>query len=178
MRIHSVLSAAATAALIAGAASQASALSLKVTITNIAPAGGTILTPVWVGFHNGSFDSYDGGTASAPELERLAEDGNTAPLSSVFGANGTLVATGTAQVGTRVQDTLGGLLTPGNFVTNTFAVDNTGANRYFSYASMVLPSNDYYIANGNPLAHDLSSLTLGDTLSFFTRIIHKGCRAA
>jgi hypothetical protein len=32
---------------------------------------------------------------------------------------------------------------------------------------MVLPSSDYYIANGNPLAHDLSGLTIGNTLSFF-----------
>ena len=167
MRVQSILSAAAVAALVAGLSGQASALSLKVTITNIAPNGGTFLTPVWVGFHNGSFDSYDGGSASAPELEALAEDGNTAPISNVFGANGTLVATGTAQTGARVQGTLGGLLAPGASTMGTFQVDNAGANRYLSYASMVLPSSDYYVANGNPLAHDLSGLNIGDTLSFF-----------
>lgn len=155
------------AGLVAGATGQASALTLKVTITNIAPTGGTYLTPVWVGFHNGSFDSYDGGAASAPELEALAEDGNTAPISGVFGANGTLAATGTTQTGTRVQATLGGLLAPGASTMGTFSVDTAGANRYLSYASMVLPSSDYYVANGNPLAHDLSALTVGDTLSFF-----------
>lgn len=167
MSMKTLLAGAAAAAVIGLAAAQASAITLKVTITNIAPSGGVYLTPVWVGFHNGSFDSYDGGTASAPELEALAEDGNTGPLSNVFAANGTLVATGTTQTGARVQDTLGGLLAPGGSAMGTFTVDTTGANRYFSYASMVLPSSDYYVANGNPLAHDLSGLMVGDTTSFF-----------
>ncbi len=117
------------AALATGAVGQASALTLKVTITNIAPAGGLYLTPVWVGFHNGSFDSYDGGTASAAELEALAEDGNTGPLSGVFGTKGTLVATGTTQTGTRVQATLGGLIAQGASAMGTFSVDTSGANQ-------------------------------------------------
>lgn len=167
MRMKSLLSCAAVAATISVTAAQASAITLKVTVTNIAPTGGVYLTPVWVGFHNGSFDSYDGGTASAPELEALAEDGNTGPLSGVFGANGTLVATGTTQTGSRMQATLGGLLAPGASTMGSFTVDTTGANRYFSYASMVLPSSDYYVANGNPLAHDLSGLMVGDITSFF-----------
>lgn len=167
MSMKALLSGAAVAAVVGIAAAQASAITLKVTVTNIAPTGGTYLTPIWVGFHNGSFDSYDGGTASAPELEALAEDGNTAPISGVFGADGTLVATGVAQTGNRVQATLGGLLAPGASTMGTFTVDTTGANQYFSYASMVLPSSDYYVANGNPLAHDLSGLTVGDISSFF-----------
>ena len=89
------------------------------------------------------------------------------PLSNVFAANGTLAPTSVTQTGSRVQDTLGGPLAPGGAAMGTFSVDNTGANRYFSYASMVLPSSDYYVANGNPLAHDLSGLMLGDSLSFF-----------
>jgi hypothetical protein len=84
MRIKTLLSGAAVAAVISIAAAQASAISLKVTITNIAPTGDVYLTPVWIGFHNGSFDSYDGGTASAAELDALAEDGNTGPISGVF----------------------------------------------------------------------------------------------
>jgi len=35
--------------------------SVIVTIENMSPYNGTFLTPVWVGFHNGEFDSYDGG---------------------------------------------------------------------------------------------------------------------
>ena len=167
MSMKALLSGAAVAAIVSIAAAQASAITLKVTVTNIAPTGGTYLTPIWVGFHNGSFDSYDGAAASAPELEALAEDGNTAPISGVFGADGTLVATGIAQTGNRVQATLGGLLAPGASTMGTFTVDTTGANQYLSYASMVLPTSDYYVANGNPLAHDLSGLTVGDISSFF-----------
>ena len=33
---------------------------IQVTVTNNAPAGGAYLTPVWLGFHDGSFDSYNG----------------------------------------------------------------------------------------------------------------------
>ena len=57
---------------------------IQVTVTNNAPAGGVSLTPVWVGFHNGSFDSYNGGLSSQPGLERIAEDGNPAVISSDF----------------------------------------------------------------------------------------------
>ena len=140
-------------------ASSVFATSVELTITNNSPDGGVFFTPVWVGFHNGSFDSYDGGSASAPELERLAEDGNTGPISTVFDDNDTLVDTGVTQTGTREQSTIGaGPIGPGTTVSETFDIDLSDANRYFSYASMVLPSNDYYIANGNPVAHDLLDL--------------------
>ena len=35
---------------------------------------------------------------------------------------------------------------------------NDGSNRYFSYVSMILPTNDYFMANGNPLAHSIASI--------------------
>ena len=124
--------------------------SVVVKISNLTPSRGTLLTPVWVGFHDGSFDSYDGGSpASVPlggdEIERLAEDGNTGPISATFEA-----LTGNAPQATIVGPT--GPLAPGEFQTMTFNVDPT-SDRYFSYASMIIPSNDAFIANGNPLAH-------------------------
>ena len=142
------------------AANSAMAEQVKVTISNNAATGGVYLTPVWVGFHDGSFDSYDGGSATSPELARLAEDGNTEPISMAFAADGT-----------RVQGALanGGPIAPGTTVMGTFDIDASSANQYFSYASMVLPSNDYFVANGNPLAHDLSSLVgaaAGTSISF------------
>mgnify|MGYP001546089360 CR=1 FL=1 len=57
---------------------------VRVTVTNNAPANGVALTPVWIGFHDGSFDSYNGGLTSQLGLERLAEDGNNATISSDF----------------------------------------------------------------------------------------------
>ena len=143
-------------------------ISVRVTVTNNAPSGGTYLTPVWVGFHDGSFDSYDGGTASAPELERLAEDGNASDLANTFAAGGTLAGSGSQDGAERRQGMLGaGPIAPGQTLTQTFDINDDGSNTYFSYASMVLPSNDYYVANGNPFAHSLADLIQnGDTVSF------------
>ncbi len=55
-----------------------------VPIENLAPENGTFLTPFWVGFHNGNFDTYDRNAPISPALESLAEDGNTAPISQEF----------------------------------------------------------------------------------------------
>ena len=140
-----------------------------VTFTNNAPTNGTYITPLWVGFHDGSFDSYDGGTASSVELERLAEDGNTAPISATFGSGGTLVGSGSQNGADRIQGVLanGGPIAPGETVSALFDLDAGGANDYFSYAAMVLPSNDYYIANGNPFAHSVADLLAGgNSISF------------
>ncbi len=130
---------------------------VKVTVTNNSPDGGAGLAPVWVGFHDGSFDTYDRGSAAAPALETLAEVGNPGPLSDVFASNGTLVSTGATQVGSRVQGNTG-VLAPGASETLMLDLHADGSNNYFSYASMVLPSNDYFIANGDPFAHDIHTL--------------------
>ncbi|MEM6799632.1 MAG: spondin domain-containing protein, partial [Planctomycetota bacterium] len=67
-----------------GLTASASAISVQVTIESLSPAGGTVLTPIWVGFHDGSFDSYNGNLTSQEGLERVAEDGDTARLSEDF----------------------------------------------------------------------------------------------
>jgi hypothetical protein len=121
---------------------------VAVTVTNLAPTNGTIQTPFWVAVHNGGFDTYNRGAAASPELERLAEDGNTGPLSEAFAANG------------RGQDATiagpDGPLAPGDSATYTFIVKpKARRGRFFSYASMVIPSNDAFVANGIPKAHRL-----------------------
>ena len=130
------------------ASSISSAAEIQVKLTNNASTNGTYLTPVWAGFHDGSFDIFDiGGTASAG-LEAIAEDGNTAPLSASFSGSG-------------VDGVLGGLVAPSQSVSNTFTVSENGSNNYFSYASMLLPSSDFFIANSNPLAFSIASLLDG-----------------
>lgn len=127
----------------------APAAQIKVTITNRAPANGTFLTPVWVGFHDGSFDLYDPGAAVSPAFERLAEDGDNAPLMAAFTASGK--GNAQATVG-------GGPIAPGTSVSFLFDLDGSSAkSRYFSYASMVIPSNDAFVANGNPMAFPIFS---------------------
>lgn len=132
--------------------SPSSAQDLRVTVENLSPTGGLFLTPVWLGIHDGTFDTYDLGASAAGfgGLEEIAEDGVTGPLSGRFA---------TEQGGTGgVDDTLIGPagpppIDPGESASLLFSVADPTVNRYFSYASMVIPSNDAFIANGSPLAH-------------------------
>ncbi|MEM7226850.1 MAG: spondin domain-containing protein [Pseudomonadota bacterium] len=134
-------------------ASAESIPSVVVTLENVQPSRGTFLTPIWIGIHDGTFDSYDGGSpASVPlggnEIESLAEDGNNGPITETFD---TLTAGAPQASGVAGP---GGPLAPGDRASVTLNVD-PAIDRYFSYASMIIPSNDFFIANGNPLAHEL-----------------------
>lgn len=128
----------------------ASAATLRITIENLAPANGGFLTPAWVGFHDGTFDLYNRNESldGFSGLESLVEDGDTAELTAAFAAENS----------TGVQATLLSdgppPLEPGELTSLLLDVDPL-ANQYFSYASMVIPSNDAFIANGNPLAHEI-----------------------
>lgn len=164
-------------ALISGIATASTAraaiVNVNVRIENLAPTGGVAITPVWAGFHSGNFDSYNSGAAAGrvvTGLERLAEDGNTAVISSDFlggftyvdaaGLNSRIAATGSTAG--RVDQTIGGApIQAGESVNGMFALDDGGANNFFSYASMVLPSNDYFLGNGDPNAFDLTALLAG-----------------
>ncbi len=126
-----------------------------VKIENLAPQQGTSQTPFWVGFHNGEFDTYNGATPanSLPRpgsvaMERICEDGNTDPITQDF-----------ADLSLGVDTTIPGIagaIAPGEVVTESFLLDALSPDtRYFSYASMILPSNDFCISNGNPLAHPI-----------------------
>ncbi len=125
------------------------AVDVTVTIENLAPANGNFLTPMWVGFHNGGFDSYDIGTPATPGLERIAEDGNTGPISGEF------LASGFGAVDATIPGP-NGPIAPGDTATMTFNLDaNAASSRFFSYASMIIPSNDAFVANASGTAHQV-----------------------
>ena len=132
------------------------ALSVQVTIQNLSPAQGIFLTPVWVGFHDGGFDLYDRNVPlnpGFPGMESLVEDGDTGPLSTRFAGDPSGVVDGTIL---GLGGSAPGPIDPGETISQTFLLDNTAStSQYFSYASMVIPSNDAFIANGNPLAHQI-----------------------
>ena len=126
-------------------------INVKVELENLAPDEGNFLTPVWLAFHDGSFDIFDeGGTASAG-LESLAEDGATGTLGAEFevARRGSMHATVTS----------GGDIppfAPGTSRAATFSLDAASPlNRYLSFASMVIPSNDAFVANGDPMAMEI-----------------------
>ncbi|MGQ4650717.1 spondin domain-containing protein [Lyngbya aestuarii] len=122
---------------------------VQVTITSLAPDMGTFLTPLWFGFHDGGFDTYDRGRPVSPGLESLAEDGNTALISTEFDLAGFGETQGTI-FGSN------GPIAPGESATQTVFLDLTDpSSQFFNYASMVIPSNDFFIANGNEQAHQV-----------------------
>lgn len=135
----------AVAALGAGAFTTAHAVQLHVTTTNLAGANGTVVAPLNVGFHSGVYDAFDIGSVATPEIQRVAELGSGALYLPAFQA-----ADPTATVGT-----IGSAPSlPGTSVGATFDVD-ASINPYFSFAAMVVPSNDFFLGNDSPTAYKL-----------------------
>ncbi|MEM9266863.1 MAG: spondin domain-containing protein [Cyanobacteria bacterium P01_F01_bin.13] len=147
---QAVMAAAMALGTVTTMATAVSAATLKVTIENLAPINGGFLTPAWVGFHDGTFDLYNRGESldGFPGLESLVEDGDTTQLTDAFaaanpdGVQATLLSDGPPP------------LEPGEVTSFILDVD-PAVNQYFSYASMVIPSNDAFIANGDPLAFEI-----------------------
>lgn len=135
------------AASLAGAAG---ATTLEITITNTARTGGFAFTPVYSAFHDGSFDAFDAGGVASAGVEAIAETGNTAGLPSERLAEApdsvaTVIAA--AESGPPTVD-------PGETTRATIDVDGT-VNRYFTFLSMLVPSNDTFFGNDDPLAYSL-----------------------
>jgi len=134
-------------------ASSANAEQIRVTIENLQPNDGFFFTPVWLGFHDGSFDLFDTGSGSSSELETIAETGDAAPLRGLFSSatngNGT----------SRFDETVFGnagfpgapVFDPGETVSIVIDVPDSVSNRYLSVASMVIPSNDAFFGNDDPM---------------------------
>ena len=126
---------------------------VTVTVENLSPENGTALTPLWIGIHDGNFDTYDRGRPATPGLESLAEDGDTTLITTEFLNSDAGFVEGTI---TGDEGANPGVIDAGETTSMTFTVDRSlASSRYLNYASMVLPSNDAFIANGNPLAHEI-----------------------
>jgi Ca2+-binding RTX toxin-like protein len=125
---------------------------VTISVENLAPEQGTFLTPLWFGFHDGTFDTYDRGRPVSPGLESLAEDGATELISQEFDLAGFGTVQGTILGG---EGTLGPI-DPGEIANFTVELDSDDpGSRFFNYASMIIPSNDFFISNGNERAHQI-----------------------
>jgi hypothetical protein len=112
---------------------------VTVTVQNMAPANGVAFAPLHVGFNAGIFDSFNiGGVATAPIIS-VAEGGAGGAWQAAFAA---------AEPGA-VRGTIGGLLLAGATAQMSFMVD-TAVNPFFTFGSMVVPSNDFFIGNDSP----------------------------
>jgi hypothetical protein len=125
-----------------------------VTVESLVPGNGVYFSPVWVGFHDGSFDLFDVGSVASEAIERIAEDGDVSALRAAFAA-----ATGPAGGLDGVITSPAGfpglpVFDPGETSTATFTL-TAAQHRYLSFASMVVPSNDAFIGNHDPRAIEL-----------------------
>ena len=112
--------------LIAGAAS------FEVTITNL--TRGQQLTPILVASHKAGVKLFDLGQPASPQLAILAEEGNVAPLADLLNSMPEVLDTADS----------GALLNPGASVT--VSVKTQGSFDHISLASMLIPTNDGFIA--------------------------------
>ncbi len=128
------------------------------TIKNEQSAGAFFLTPFWVGFHNGQFDAYNNGllAPAGSGITEIAEMGDTSVTSGAFmnslaGQAGGVDATITSVTGMGDAP----VFSPGESKTTMMNVGDSTVNRYFSFASMVVPSNDLFVGNDNPMGYEL-----------------------
>jgi len=111
-----------------------------------------VLSQLWFGFHDGNFRTYELGVPASSALERLAEDGNTGPLTIEFNRSGSGIVQGTVAG----SDDVFNNIFPGSSFSLKVAIDiNSQDSRYFSFAAMIIPSNDAFIANEDPTAHQV-----------------------
>lgn len=114
---------------------------ITVTVENLLGEGGTFQTPVWFGFHDGqNFDLFDQGSAASSGLERLAEDGSIEAISAEFVAQ-----TGPGGVDATVFGA-GGAIAPGERARQTINVTDAQGQGFFTWGTMVIPSNDAFLA--------------------------------
>lgn len=136
--------AAGVIALAMTAGAHAAQVQVHVRVDNLAPSNSISFAPLHLGFHNGTFDAFNLGQVATAPIISVAEGGSGSAWLPAFEA-----IDPTATVGT-----IGMLLQPGMSRSASFIVD-PAANRYFTFASMVVPSNDFFIGNDSPTRHEL-----------------------
>ena len=137
---------ACAALLAAGITAPAHAVLVNVTVTatNLLTGNSNALAPVRFGFGNGTFDAFNNGQTAAPGIVSIAEGGSGSAWFPAFAAAEPKAVLGSA----------GGLLLPGGTGSMTVQID-TALNPYFTFASMVVPSNDFFLGNDSPTAYRL-----------------------
>ncbi|MEM9344867.1 MAG: spondin domain-containing protein [Pseudomonadota bacterium] len=141
-------------------ASAANALTLKVEIENLQNPNGLSLTPFLSVFHDGGYDLFDVGGSASAGLEAIAEEGNTSVETAQINNDGSAVA-----VNTIASPDGPPVFLPGQSASLRFDVGDV-VNLFFSYASMVIPSNDLFVGNSNPTARQVITDGVFNALTF------------
>lgn len=129
-----------------GFTSIAQATVLKITVTNNAEVNGLTFTPVYTAFHSAAYDAFNVGSTASAGLKSLAE----------LGMGGGLAAERTAVDPNSVGGMIfpdGGMrpLFPGEMGSMEFNITDPSSNMYFTFLSMILPSNDTFFGRDDAL---------------------------
>jgi hypothetical protein len=108
-----------------------------VSIENLAPVNSVSFAPLRFGFNNGTFDAFNEGSAASASIISVAEGGSGSAWFPAFAA-----ADPTAVLGSIM-----GPLTPGQTRSSVSFDIDTAVNQFFTFGSMVIPSNDLFIGN-------------------------------
>lgn len=144
--ISKVLKSGALAGLaIAAAAGAADATTLRISVSNNAGDSGLSLTPLYFAFHNGGFTGFEPGSTASPGLELLAEEGDFSLIRDerVAAAPGSQGGALTAPGSPFTSAGIPPVIEPGESASVDLNIDSS--NRFFSYFSMIIPSNDLFI---------------------------------
>lgn len=137
--------AAGAAALAFCASAGAAQVNVLVTIENLASQNSISFAPLHVGFNSGSFDAFNSGSPAGLEIISVAELGGGAQWQPAFAAADP----------TATRGAIGGALLPGASSSALFSLIDTTSNPFFTFAAMVLPSNDHFIGNDSPTQYQL-----------------------
>jgi hypothetical protein len=146
-------------------ASQAALVDISVSIENLAEENGVSFAPLRLGFHNGTFDAFDNNSTATAAIVSVAEGGSGSEWFPAFAAADPSAVLGTvANAGPSVPQANAGVNNAFSAIaTNTFRVDSS-LNQFFSFANMVVPSNDLFLGNNQPirLFDDAGNLMIND----------------
>lgn len=134
-----------------GAAAQAA--TIEVTVSNTQANGGLYFTPLLGIFHDGTYDTFNfGANGTSAGVTAIAEGGDVSIERAAADADSAVNRTEV-------------LTSPGGFAgapvfdpaeTQTFTFDlNESEDLYFTFLSMIIPSNDLFIGNADPRSYKL-----------------------
>lgn len=151
----------ALASMAATTLAQAAPLQVTVTVENLAPANSVSFAPLHLGFNQGIFDAFNEGQVATPGIVTVAEGGSGTVWQSDFAAAEPNATRGV----------IGMPLFPGQSRSATYMVDPS-LNRFFTFGSMVIPSNDYFIGNDSPTEYQV--FDAGGSLLINSIDVHAG----
>jgi hypothetical protein len=138
-----------------GGSNSSDAVQVRVTVENLAPTNSISLAPFRFGFGNGTFDAFNAGSAGFllgnPDIA-------TAPIVTVAeGGSGStwFPAFQAAEPGANTGSVTGpgGPFLPGQVGSTIIEVNS--ANRFFTFGTMVVPSNDHFLGNDDPMEYEV-----------------------